>query len=219
MNQYSQTSLPPRAPKGGRPTQEIAAQLGTHILEVALEQFIAHGAGGITMDAIASAAKISKRTLYSRFRSKTELVRSAVEHGVGRLISPIVALTPCGTLRERLFHTGRKFLDTSLMPEVIGMEALIKWLQDNECPMVGAGTMPGISDGVGHIRSILEDSELNGSMPEEDMDFFARYIFDSMVTIPRHMILCRRDIRNTAQEKNQYLDHVLDILLWGRTAE
>ena len=33
--------LPPRDPKGGRPTQEIAALLGVHILDVALEQFIA----------------------------------------------------------------------------------------------------------------------------------------------------------------------------------
>ena len=34
--------LPPRDPKGGRPTQEVAARLGVHILDVALEQFIAH---------------------------------------------------------------------------------------------------------------------------------------------------------------------------------
>ena len=59
--------LAPRDPKGGRPPQEIAAQLGEHILQVALDQFIAHGVEGANMDDIAAAANVSKRTLYSRY--------------------------------------------------------------------------------------------------------------------------------------------------------
>ncbi|MEP3154685.1 MAG: hypothetical protein ABJO64_00010 [Nitratireductor sp.] len=50
--------LAPRDPKGGRPPQEIAAQLGEHILQVALDQFIAHGVEGANMDG--SVAKIVK---------------------------------------------------------------------------------------------------------------------------------------------------------------
>src|SRR3546814_15242980 len=74
--------LPPRDPKGGRPTQEIAALLGVHLLDVALAQFIAHGVEGASMAGIAIAASVSTRTLSSRFGSKTALLVASGEPGI-----------------------------------------------------------------------------------------------------------------------------------------
>ncbi|QDK32806.1 hypothetical protein DM450_08425 [Sphingomonas sp. IC081] len=66
----------------------MAAQLGEHILQVALDQFIAHGVEGANMDDIAAAANVSKRTLYSRYGSKTQLLIASAEHGTQRHLNP-----------------------------------------------------------------------------------------------------------------------------------
>src|SRR3546814_16436590 len=89
------------------PTQEIAALLGVHILDVALEQFIAHGVEGASMEGIAIAASVSKRTLYSRFGSKTALLVAAVEHGIAHHLRPIASTIPAGSTRAKLLHVGK----------------------------------------------------------------------------------------------------------------
>ncbi|OAN58720.1 hypothetical protein A7Q26_13895 [Sphingobium sp. TCM1] len=207
--------LPPRNPKGGRPTQEVAAQLGAHILDVALEEFINRGADGASMESIAASANVSKRTLYSRFGSKTELLRAAVEHGLCRHLRPIASTIPKGLLRDRLLFVGRKMLDLSLKREVIGLEALILWLLDHESSPTAAPTL-GASEGIRIVRSILESSEWNHSMDEDALQFFARHIFDTLVMVPRHLILVRREFPNTPTAKRAYLTQALDILLWKR---
>lgn len=187
-----------------------------HILDVALEQFISRGADGASMESIAASANVSKRTLYSRFGSKTALLRAAVERGLHRHLQPIATTIPKGELRDRLLYVGRRMLDTSLKREVISLEALIFWLLDHEESSLATETSPGASEGVRIIRSILESSDLNGTMDGEALQFFARHIFDTLVTVPRHLILVRREFRNTAAAKRTYLMRALDVLLWNR---
>ncbi len=50
------------------------------IIHAALQSFMQHGIKAISMDDIAKAVGISKRTLYETFSSKDELVISCVEH-------------------------------------------------------------------------------------------------------------------------------------------
>ncbi|MDR7256430.1 AcrR family transcriptional regulator [Sphingomonas sp. BE270] len=208
--------LPPRDPKGGRPTQEIAVQLRAHILDVALEQFISLGADGASMERIAAAANVSKRTLYSRFGSKAQLLRTCVEHGVCRHLQPIATTIPKGSLRDRLLYAGEKMLDSSLKREVIGLETLILWLLDHEPSALANASTPGAPEGIRIIRSILESSDRTMAMEGEAQQFFARHVFDTLVTVPRNLILVRRDFPNTKSAKRDYLIRALDILLWQR---
>jgi AcrR family transcriptional regulator len=212
----SSTSLPPRDPKGGRPPQDIAAQLGAHILDVALEQFIHRGADGASMEAIAAAANVSKRTLYSRFGAKTKLLRAAVEQGVYRHLRPIATSIPNGSLHDRLLYVGMKMLDSSLKREVIGLETLVLWLVDHEVESLANTTMPGAPDGIRIIRSILDNSALPATMDDDALQFLARHIFDTLVTVPRNLILIRREFPNTTAAKRAYLMRALDVLLWKR---
>jgi TetR/AcrR family transcriptional repressor of mexJK operon len=58
-------------PKGlaGRPTLLEAEKLGDKILETAKELFFSQGYERTTIDQIATAAHVAKRTVYSRFAS------------------------------------------------------------------------------------------------------------------------------------------------------
>lgn len=201
--------LPPRDPKGGRPTQEIAAQLGEHILDIALEQFIALGVEGASMDGIAAAANVSKRTLYARHASKTGLLVAAVEHGSKSLLRKIVADIPRGNARERVLKVSRKMLDVALDPEVIGLEPLVNWIVSRERD--GPEHAIGGQAGVAVIQCVLEEAEdTKGAI--EDVEFLAAFLFDALVTAPRERILVRRDLENSPKAKIAHLERTLDLI-------
>ena len=145
--------LPPRAPKGGRPTQDIAARLGEHILEVALVQFIAHGPERTSMDDIAAIANVSKRTLYARHGSKIGLLVAAIKHGIDDRIKPLLLANYSGPPRERMMCAALNMLNLSLEPDVIGLEKLVHWAFDQKIDEIDVRAALGINPGIILIRS------------------------------------------------------------------
>ncbi len=72
------------------------------LLAVTLQLLQEHGYDGLTVDAVASAARASKSTVYRRWPSKAELVLAAFTEGVRQ-----VAVPPnTGTLRGDLLQLG-----------------------------------------------------------------------------------------------------------------
>ena len=69
------------------------------ILDATLDLLASAGYDRLTMDAVASAAKASKATLYRRWTTKAELVIDALERGPG---APQVQEADTGSLREDL---------------------------------------------------------------------------------------------------------------------
>lgn len=68
--------LPPRS--RGRPRVADSEALRNHILIVAKEVFVEMGYGNATMDEIASRARVSKETLYTRFPNKPEVFKAVI---------------------------------------------------------------------------------------------------------------------------------------------
>lgn len=208
--------LPPRNPKGGRPTQDVAEKLGEHILDVALNQFIALGADGTSMDEIAAAANVSKRTLYARFGSKAGLLRAAMKRGIGSRLDLIVDNIPEGDLEDQLFYLGRSMLDASLKADVVGMEALSYWLMKQpEIIAEGASVHVGLDAAKSRIETLLRPRLAEGADTSMDGLDIACFVLDALVTIPRTRILMRGDMRDTAEEKDAYLRRAVAIILRG----
>ncbi|EQB16742.1 MULTISPECIES: TetR/AcrR family transcriptional regulator [Sphingobium] len=205
--------LPPRDPRGGRPTQEIAAKLGTHILETALEQFVRHGPDGASMESIATAADVSKRTLYARFGSKNGLLVAALEHGTARHLKPIASTTPAGAPCEQLLHLASEMLDLSLTKEVIGILALVDWVADHGLAADGPRPLIGMAAGTEVILPILEDAAAEHGDLREDLHFLAAFIFDALVSIPRARILDRREMPDTPEAKSDYLERTIALVI------
>lgn len=59
--------------KRGRPTQDERVERRTQILEAALPVFLEYGFGDTTVDQLAAAARVTKRTLYNYFGNKAGL--------------------------------------------------------------------------------------------------------------------------------------------------
>lgn len=69
--------LPPR--RAGRPKATDVQALTNHVVLVAREVFFEMGFGSATMDEIAQRARISKETLYTRFKDKATLFEAVMQ--------------------------------------------------------------------------------------------------------------------------------------------
>ncbi|MXP25079.1 TetR family transcriptional regulator [Altererythrobacter indicus] len=206
--------IPPRSPKGGRPTQEVAARLNTHILDAALEQFITHGAEQTSMNAIAAAASVSKRTLYARFESKIGLLMAAIEHGLEHQLDDFKTHIPNGSNREQLLSLAGEMLDMSLEPRVIGLQSLIKWLEAQDKgyeKRIAPGDL--VKVGRGPFINLLKAMPEFDGVKDEELDFLASFLLDALVSSPHRRILERHDLDNTAQSKAEYQSKTLDLIV------
>jgi TetR/AcrR family transcriptional regulator, mexJK operon transcriptional repressor len=201
----------PARGRGGRPTKSEAALLSEHILASALGLFSSHGVERTTMDAIATAATVSKRTLYCRFGSKQELVRKAVEIVVARMLLPLGDGTKHGTIHEQLCALADDLLEIALKPETHLLHELTSWL---------AAADPALHDGVKRLvlhqpiamfAAILDEAAL----PEaSDRCFAASFFFDALVTVPKYRIL-NCGMARDPETRAAYHRQAVDLLLAG----
>ncbi len=70
----------PSVRKRGRPTPDERRAREAEILSAALGVFLHSGYGGSTLDELAAAARVTKRTVYSYFGDKAELFAAMVRH-------------------------------------------------------------------------------------------------------------------------------------------
>lgn len=208
--------LAARSPRGGRPTQEMAERLSAHILDISLEQFLSHGIDGASMDSIATEANVSKRTLYSRYGSKVGLIMATIQWGIARHMRPIATKRLEGTVRQRLMLVGRKMLDLSLKPEILGIEELARHVTSTHIAERGTSLAVSSQTGIDLIRAILEEARgKNGRISAPiDIQFAAAMLLDALVIIPRTRILWKQ-LDNTPQAKTDYLERTLDLLTCG----
>lgn len=83
------------AARPGRPRSEAAGQA---IRDAALELFVEHGYGGMSMEGIAARAGVGKATIYRRWTSKAELLVDALRSHD----TMVVALPDTGDVRADL---------------------------------------------------------------------------------------------------------------------
>jgi TetR/AcrR family transcriptional regulator, mexJK operon transcriptional repressor len=114
------------ARRGGRPTRSSAAELGERILAVATRLFLSDGFGATSIEAVAQACRISKRTFYHRFRDKPDLFRAVVRRLIADWAQPLEArMEAAGTLEEVLGAAARQMLKAALSPEALQLYRLL----------------------------------------------------------------------------------------------
>lgn len=111
---------------GGRPTRNEAQRKGEQVLEAATTLFLRDGYGPTSLEAVAAAAGVSKRTLYARFASKATLLREVVGRFVTLWRPPFDAGFEAGeALEPTLVAAARVTLATALAPEALALHRLV----------------------------------------------------------------------------------------------
>lgn len=208
----SPSLLSSRSHRGGRPRHDVAARLGTHILDVASEQFARYGIAGVSMDMIAAAANVSKRTLYARFGSKNGLLRAVIEREAARNFEPIAAaIPPDASMGQKILRLARALLDRSLEPHAIGLELLLREVALHEPESDRSQPSVGASLAIDAIQGILSEAPPTGH-DAETLEFLAAFLFDVLVAMPRTRILDRRQLPDTPSAKDDYFRRTVELI-------
>lgn len=196
--------------RSGRPRHDEAEKLGPRILAVALEQCFRRGLNGATMDGVAAAVPVSKRTLYQRYGSKPGLLRAVREWQRDLYRNAADIPLPEGSLRERLSALALLLLRISLTPHSIGLERLMVEIDRREPGFADEVRMEVISHWTGRFRATLATEPALGNDPEM-LDFLAACLFDALVAGPRARILTWRDLADTEQARKAHVEKILDL--------
>lgn len=126
----SVTLPPPSSRAPGRPKDPGKREA---IIAAAKAQFLARGFAGVTMEAVASAANVSKMTVYGHFGDKEALFEAVVQRTTQDVFGHIADLARRdGTLQEALAAFGRSFLRLVCNPAIVAADrSLLSALADN----------------------------------------------------------------------------------------
>jgi TetR/AcrR family transcriptional repressor of mexJK operon len=113
----------PAAPAPGRPND---MEKHAAILEAAMALFPSRGYDGVSMDAIAQAAGVSKLTVYSHFADKESLFGAAVTECCAQLLPHRLFEPEAGQdVREALTRIGRAFTELVLDDRAIALHRMM----------------------------------------------------------------------------------------------
>ncbi|MBN3507874.1 TetR/AcrR family transcriptional regulator [Mycolicibacterium nivoides] len=144
-------SQSPSRPRAGRPTREQAEHRHRELLDCALEVFLENGFERSTIESIAAAAGMAKRTIYSLYPDKAALFEASVQRAVDRWLVPIETLRAAETddLEETLLAIGRIRLAGITSPAGTALQRILN-AEGNRFPRLfqlvyEQGTMPALT--------------------------------------------------------------------------
>jgi AcrR family transcriptional regulator len=115
-----------KSSSGGRPTHDESARLSDRILDVARGLFIAQGFEATSIEQIASAAHVAKRTVYSRFDGKEGVFDGVIKRHIDRNLLEMDELDLDGhMLEERLRRLSVLLLEHVLDPQSVELDRAI----------------------------------------------------------------------------------------------
>ena len=186
------SSLEPAAlRRSGRPSREAAERLGERILEIASELFLRDGYGSTSIEAIAQAAGMSKRTFYARYAGKPELFAAVVARIVEQIRPPPDVPLLAGTdLAEILEHLAGLMLRAALSPHALALSRLII-AESGRFPelLAGLGGERGRPEAVALVVSLLETRLEGEPLSRDDAQFAAGQFIQMVISWPQRRAL------------------------------
>lgn len=194
----------------GRP-KDLAKRAA--ILKAAAGLFTRLGYEGVSMDAIAAGAGVSKLTVYSHFGDKEALFAEAVKaHCEQGMPASLLENRPDLPLRERLVGVGTAFYAMISTPEAIAGHRML-------CsPQVSGGVLPQMFWDAGPRRvherfaALLDARRAAGELDIDDTMLAASQFFSLLRGEPHARLVfgCGRDDQGTAKA---HVDACVDMFL------
>jgi AcrR family transcriptional regulator len=181
----------PLRPAAGRPTREQAELRHAELLDRALELFLENGFELVTMEAIAAAVGMTKRTVYARYEDKAALFRAVVQRAVERWILPVETLQAVETddLEATLVGIARIRLDNAISPVGVRLDRIINAESFRFPEIFALAYEEGSRPTIRFIADLLRRRLAPGSPALADPEIAATAFLSMVVGGPRRRIL------------------------------
>ena len=202
------------ATRRGRPTQAEAKKLHQKLRKAAVATFVKYGYDGTTMEAIAHAAGITRRTLYARYPDKRAVFVDVIPWALTRRTERDANDDPHdGDLRASLVAIGRAGLARAIDPDVVRLTRIAM----NESPRfpefaISAHSMTW-SARHRQVMDLLRHHQEAGAIEVEDLELAAGNFIAMIEHLPARLAEC--GIYRSAEEEERHLQHAVDLFLRG----
>jgi len=199
----------------GRPKLEDVAQIESRLLDVALQEFLAEGYGGTSLSRIVKAAGISKTTLYTRFSSKEELFRAALQRQIESLAAVQALRSPKGKLDliGGLKAYGNRTLEISLEGDLLQVNRLI-YSESARFPELGLAAAERSQGGVDDVAIFIRTCADADGIPCRDPQAIAEAFIFMLRGWYVDMLLTNRSV--SARQRQRWVDTAVQALVAGR---
>lgn len=198
------------------PKKQVSAIKYEQMLKVAGKMFIEKGFDAVSMDAVAEAVPVSKRTLYNHFKDKNTLFVSVMQSRCGSIAEALEQSIQEGKdIEITLKNIGKKFLDTVLEPDSVNMYRTIitKSQQFKELGKLFYESGPKRSRTLlaTYFTKLSNNGEFEVSNPELSANMFISMLLNR---VQMQCLLGQRDVVHE-KEKQEIIDYAVKIFLCG----
>lgn len=184
------------------------------IIEGATQVFLMKGFGAASMDAIASAAGVSKQTVYAHFGSKSQLYGAIIHRSCAELLAPIhFPEGEEGDVEAVLTSLASNFLAIILKPESLGLFRGM-FSESRRFPeLARVFYEAGPHHAIDNLASYLETLDAKGVLTVPDARQSANLFFSMLRSDiwMRSLLAC--DPVPTAEERNDWARHIVSVFI------
>lgn len=209
-----------RAKRAGRPSLAEAEKLTERIVAVATRFFLDQGFDATSIDQIAAEAKISKRTLYTRFPTKADLFEAVIVTAYEAGIKSVETTErKSGTPQERLYSLSVSLWAELSTPDSIALDRLVIAAAVRFPHMARVMNNAGAYRIAQIVERILLDGIADGHLRPLDARFAAEQFFDAVLLGARHRVLLGLEPPELTYVRKRQLQKSVELFLCGCSPE
>jgi AcrR family transcriptional regulator len=198
----------------GRPTQAEAKKLHQKLRKAAVGTFVKHGYNGTTMEAIARAAGITRRTLYARYPDKRAVFLDVIPWALTRRTEREASYdVDENDLHASLLGIGRAGLARAIDPDIVRLTR-IAMNESARFPefAISAHSMTW-SGRHRQVMELLRHHQEAGTIEVDDLESTAGHFIAMIEHLPTRLAEC--GIYRSAEEEERHLQHAVNLFLRG----
>jgi TetR/AcrR family transcriptional repressor of mexJK operon len=199
----------------GRPTQAEAVRLDENLRDAAVATFAEFGYDGTTMEAIARAAGITKRTLYARYPDKRSLFVDVIPWALSRVERREDATDDAtgDDLEAALMAIGRNAIASATDPEIVRLHR-IAMNESARFPefAISADTLSW-SPILRVVMDLLEQHRAAAAIEIDDLELASEHFLAMVLALPTR--LADFGVFRTKTQSERHLQHAVQLFLRG----
>lgn len=204
----------------GRPTQEQSQQRQQELLEKALDMFLKKGYTQTTLDDIAAAMRMTKRTIYTAYGGKEALFKSAVGRAIELNRTPLEELQALESddLEVTLRKVAHMRVEKLLSPEGVRLQRIVNAESYRFPELIQTVYRDSTGPTVEFLTQLLSQHAANGDIGIDNPEACAGIFLSMAVGTPARAVLAGT-VPHISISQQQHIDYCVHLFLYGVTGQ
>ena len=201
-------------PLRGRPTRAESEAIGRRLREAAVAAFVANGFEGTTMEAVAAAAGVTRRTLYAKYPDKEALFAAVIPRALADMPFRGVAFeVPDGDLRTALRRLAGQIVARLIEPEAVALRRLALREAHRIARLDQVETADLWSTSLRSVTDLLAAHAGAGAIVADDVEVAADLFLAMVAGSPT--MWADFGVFRSPEEGERHIDRAVDLFLTG----